>query len=62
MRCALEINSDGRFNQKHVESYPSSTGAGVAVNTTAQLHSTKCEIMFCTGSNPGCSMSEIRDN
>ena len=32
-----------------------------AVMTTAQLHSTKPEIRFCAGSNPACSVSEIRD-
>ena len=29
--------------------------------TTAQLHSTKPELRFCTGSNPACSVSEIHD-
>ena len=29
--------------------------------TTAQLHSTKPELRFCAGSNPACSVSEIRD-
>ena len=28
---------------------------------TAQLHSTKPELRFCTGSNPARSVSEIRD-
>ena len=34
---------------------------GVTVITTAQLHSTKPELRFCAGSNPACSVSEIRD-
>ena len=34
---------------------------GVVVITTAQLHSSKPEISFCTGSKPVCSMSEIGD-
>ena len=28
---------------------------------TVQLHSTKPELSFCTGSNPARGMSEIRD-
>ena len=31
------------------------------VITTAQLHSTKPECRFCTGSNPARGVSEIRD-
>ena len=34
---------------------------GVVVITTAQLHSTKPELRFCTGSNPARGVSEIRD-
>ena len=34
---------------------------GVAVITTAQLHSKKPELRFCTGSNPARGVSEIRD-
>ena len=34
---------------------------GVVVITTAQLHSTKSELRFCTGSNPACGMLEIHD-
>ena len=34
---------------------------GVVVITNAQLHSTKPELTFFTGSNPTCGMSEIRD-
>ena len=34
---------------------------GVVVITTAQLHSTKPEFRFCTGSNPARSVSEICD-
>ena len=34
---------------------------GVVVIATAQLHSAKFELKFCTGSNPACSMSEICD-
>ena len=34
---------------------------GVVAITTAQLHSTKPELSFCTGSNPACGMSEIGD-
>ena len=34
---------------------------GVVVITTARLHSTKPELRFCAGSNPGVSVSEIRD-
>ena len=34
---------------------------GVAVITTAQLHSTKPELRFCAGSNPIRGVSEIRD-
>ena len=30
---------------------------GVVVSTTAQLHSTKSELMFCAGSNPACGVS-----
>ena len=33
----------------------------VMVITTAQLHSAKCELWFCAGSNPACVVSEIRD-
>ena len=35
---------------------------GVMVITTAQLHSTKSELKFCTGSNPARGVSEIRDS
>ena len=35
---------------------------GVVVITTAQLHSTKPEVKFCTGSNPACSVSDIHDD
>ena len=35
---------------------------GVVVITTAQLHSTKFELKFSTGSNPARSVSEIRDS
>ena len=34
---------------------------GVVVVTTAQLHSTKPGLRFCTGSNPARGVSEIRD-
>ena len=34
---------------------------GVAVITTAQVHSTKPELRLCTGSNPAHDVSEIRD-
>ena len=34
---------------------------GVVVITTAQLHSTKPELRFCTGSNPAHGVSEIHD-
>ena len=34
---------------------------GAVVITTAQLHSTKPELSFCTGSNPAHGMSEIWD-
>ena len=34
---------------------------GVVVITTAQFHSTKPELRFCTGSNPAHSVLEIRD-
>ena len=34
---------------------------GVVVITTVQLHSTKPELRFCTGSNPACGLSEICD-
>ena len=33
--------------------------SAVVVITTAQLHLTKPEFSFCTGSNPACSMLEI---
>ena len=33
----------------------------LVVITTAQLHSTKPELRFCTGSNRARGMSEIRD-
>ena len=36
--------------------------SGVVVITTAQLHSTKLELKFCTGSNPARGVSEIRDS
>ena len=32
----------------------------VVVITTSQLHSAKPEFRYCTGSNPACSVSEIR--
>ena len=32
---------------------------GVVVIATAQLHSTKAELKFCTGSNPARDVSEI---
>ena len=35
---------------------------GVVVIATAQLHSTKPELRFCTGSNPARGVSEIRDD
>ena len=35
--------------------------SGAVVITTAQLHSFKPEPRFCGGSNPACSVSEIRD-
>ena len=34
---------------------------GVVAITTAQLHSMKYELRFCTGSNPACGVSEICD-
>ena len=34
---------------------------GVVIITTAQLHSIKPELRFCTGSNPACEMLEVRD-
>ena len=34
---------------------------GVVVITTVQLHSTKPELRFCTGSNPAHGLSEICD-
>ena len=34
---------------------------GVAVITTAQIHSTKPELWFCAGSNLARDVSEIRD-
>ena len=34
---------------------------GIVVITTAQLHSTKPKLRFCTGSNPACSVSEIHN-
>ena len=34
---------------------------GVVIITTAQLHSTKPELRFCTGSNPARDVSKIRD-
>ena len=34
---------------------------GVVVITTAQLHPTQPELRFCAGSNPVCSLSEIRN-
>ena len=34
---------------------------GVVVITTAQLHSTKPELKFCSGSNPARGVSEIWD-
>ena len=46
-------------------SYPSKTKSwrrGVVVITTAQIHSKKPELRFCTGSNPTGGLSEIRDD
>ena len=37
-------------------------GRGVVVITTAQLHSTKRELMLCAGSNLARGASEIRDD
>ena len=37
------------------------SAANIVVITTAQLHSTKPELKFCTGSNPAHGVSEIRD-
>ena len=34
--------------------------SGVMVITTAQLHSTKPELRFCAGSNPGRGELDIR--
>ena len=34
---------------------------GVVIITTAQLHSTKLVLGFCTGSNPAHGVLEIRD-
>ena len=34
---------------------------GVVAITTAQIHSTKPELMFCAGSNPACGVSAIRN-
>ena len=34
---------------------------GVVVVTTAQLHSTKPELKFCSGSNPARGVPETRD-
>ena len=34
---------------------------GVVVIITAQLHSTKSELRFCTGANPARGVSETRD-
>ena len=36
-------------------------GRGVVVITAAQLHSTKPELRFCTGSNPARGVSKIDD-
>ena len=35
---------------------------GVVAITTAYLHSTKPELVFCAGSNSACGVSEIRDS
>ena len=35
---------------------------GVVVINTAQLHSSKPELRFCAGSNPGRGVLEIRDS
>ena len=34
----------------------------LVVYTTAKLHSTKSELMFCAGLNPARGVSEIRDD
>ena len=34
---------------------------GAVVITTAQLHSIKPELRFCTGSNPACGVSDIHN-
>ena len=39
----------------------SPTHPGVVFITTAQLHSTKPEVRFCTDTNPASDVSEIRD-
>ena len=43
------------------EQYWPGTSFGVVVITTAQLHSTKPELMFCAGSNPAHGVLEIYD-
>ena len=35
--------------------------SGVEIITAAQLHSTKPELRYCTGSSPVNGVSEIRD-
>ena len=44
------------FDQCHNHNYGT-----IVVITTAQIHSTKPELRFCTGSKSACGVPEIRD-
>ena len=52
---------NGRWNESEKFLHIKFLCHGVVVITTAQLHSTKSELRFYTGSNPACSVSEICD-
>ena len=49
------------FYTKYVVPWCMPWSRGVVVITTAQLHSTKPELKFCTCSNPACSVLYIND-
>ena len=52
-----EDNDEGDWLNNKIHSW----NRGVVVINTGQLHSTKPELRFCAGSNPGRSVTEIRD-
>ena len=61
--CKLAINMK-KDNHCHFSDFPFSFSffrvvLCVLIITTAQLHSSKPELRFCTGSNSVCNLSEI---